>query len=290
MLLRFLAICPVLCIPGILLFLGACDSINRAQADGDMLLAEVYNHKLYQSEFKNAYPEFTSESDSLMRLRIYVENWVRDKLLLNQAEKYVSDKLDIDKLVDDYRASLMVHHYEKEWVESRIDTSLNVKELLEYYDENQDQYQLEKTILRCHFIKFEKAIARYDSLRIWWNSNEKHDFIRLVEFCNEQAELYMLDEEVWYKVDEITQLLPAGSLSESSMRPGRTYNFSDQDYSYFIRILESVQKQETAPFTYIQEQAMRYIMHQRKLTLLEQMKNELYRKELDGREIKIYID
>lgn len=290
MFLRFLEISPVFLVTGILLCFGACDLGNRAQVDGDMLLAEVYNYRLYRSEFDNTYPEFPSESDSLMRLQIYVENWVRDKLLLHQAEKFVSDKLDIDKLVDDYRASLMVHHYEKEWVESRIDTSLNVNELLKYYDENKDQYQLEKTILRCHFIKLEKATARYDSLRIWWNSNEKQDFIRLVEFCNEKAELYMLDEEVWYKVDEITQLLPAGSLSESSMRPGRAYSFSDENYTYFIRILESVRKQETAPFTYIQEQAMRYIMHQRKLTLLEEMKNELYREELKGRDIKIYIE
>jgi hypothetical protein len=167
---------------------------------------------------------------------------------------------------------------------------LDVSELLEYYDKNKDQYQLQKTIVRCHFIKLENEKANFDSLSIWWNSNDEKDFFRLVEYCNDQSELFMLDDEEWYKVDEITQLLPAGTLSESSMRPGRTYNFTGEGFTYFIRILESIEKKETAPFAYIQEQAMRYIMHQRKLTLLQELKNELYKQELEGREIKIYIE
>ena len=132
--------------------------------------------------------------------------------------------------------------------------------------------------------------ADQDSIRFWWNSVNTEDFFRLVEYCNENADLFMLDEEKWYEVDEITQLIPAGTLSERSMQAGREYAFSDNEFAYFIRILESVQEEDTAPFTYIQEQAERYIMHQRKLTLLEQLRNELYENELSSRKVKIYVE
>ncbi len=274
----------------LLIFIACQSGADTPETPDDTLLAEVYNQKLYASTIEGILPENSSEEDRKMRTRVYVENWVKDQLLLHEAEKNMSDKLDIDKLVRDYRASLLIHHYEKQWVESRIDTSINISELLSYYDKNRDQYQLQKTIVRCYFIKLPEAEADMDDIRDLWNSEDESDFVRLVEYCNAHADLFMLDEEKWYEVDEITQLIPAGTLSERSMQAGREYAFSDSDFAYFIRILESVQEEDTAPFTYIQEQAERYIMHQRKLTLQEQLRNELYEKELSSRKVKIYVE
>lgn len=274
----------------LLLGVNACQSGNNPESPDDILLAEVYNQKLYASAVAGILPGNISEEDRKMRTRVYVENWVKDHLLLHEAENNMSDKLDINRLVQDYRASLLIHHYEKQWVESRIDTSINISELLAYYDKNRDQYQLQKTIVRCYFIKLPEADADRDNIRDWWNSEDNSDFIRLVEYCNEHADLFMLDEEKWYEVDEIAQLIPAGTLSERSMQTGREYVFTDSSFAYFIRILESVQEEDTAPFTYIQEQAERFIMHQRKLTLQEQLRNELYEKELSSRKVKIYVE
>lgn len=265
-------------------------SEQDSREEGDVLLAEVYENRLYHSDLKEMLPEGLSEADSLMRLRILVENWIQDRILLHEAEKNVASEIDIDQLLEDYRSSLLIHNFEQRIVDEKIDTSVSQRELEEYYEKNKDQYLLESTILRCHFIKISKDKGGLDDLREWWRSSAPEDFVDLVAFCNDSADLYMLDEFSWYQVEEITQLLPAGTLSESSMRPGRTYQFSDEEFIYFLRLLESVKRQENAPLSYIQGQAKRYIMHQRKLTLLENLKNELYQKELEGREVKVYID
>ena len=258
--------------------------------DNDPVLAEVYDHQLKYSDVDELIPNPISEQDSLMRIRALVENWVRETLLLHKAEMAMSPDIDLDKLIEDYRSSLLVHNYELELIEAELDTSISSAELQSYYEANRDQYQLESTIVRCHFIKVANPVTEQDSLRKWWNSESEIDFQKLVKYCNNNSEIFMLTDSTWYKVDEITQLLPSGTLSQQSMQAGRTYQFSDPAYEYYIRVLEQVKNQEIAPLSYIQSQAKRYIMHQRKLTLLEQIKSDLYNEEIKGKEVKVYVE
>lgn len=276
------------CMLGI--FFLACQPTVQNQDLSDPILAEVYDYQLPLSSILELLEKTTSKEDSLMRLRILVNAWVREKLMLHNAEDIVPKDLNIDQLVNDYRSSLLVHNYERILVEDQVDTMVSQQELLDYYNKNKDQYQLESTIIRCHFIKTTQDQPKKDSLEKWWKKPDQSSFSKLIKYCNDYAELFMLDDNTWYKVEEITQLLPAGSLSESSMRAGRNYQFSDEQYDYYLRIHEAVKNKEIAPLSYIEGQATRYIMHQRKLTLLEKIKNDLYQEGLTSRFVKINIE
>ncbi|MDX1408769.1 MAG: hypothetical protein R3330_11565, partial [Saprospiraceae bacterium] len=91
------------------------------------------------------------------------------------------------------------------------------------------------------------------------------------------------------KVEEIESLMPAGTLSPQNMRRDRALTFTDDQYEYYLRILESVLSTEIAPLSYIREQAERYIMYTRKLERLEAIKEDLYREGMAGDQIKIFI-
>ncbi len=269
----------------------SCNPQIEETDDNEVVLAEVYDHRLTYSDIAELIPHPTTQEDSLMRLRAIVENWVREALVLHKAEMAISPDIDIEKLIEDYRSSLLIHNYELDLIESQMDTTVTPEELQRYYEANMDQYQLESTIVRCHFIKLPRPIDNRDSLRVWWESESPADFRKLIRYCNEQqVEIFMLTDSTWYKVDEITQLLPPGTLSQQSMKAGRTFQFSDETSEYYIRILEKVKNQEIAPLSYIQSQAKRYIMHQRKLTLMEKIKSDLYKEEIQGNEVKIYVE
>lgn len=274
----------------LVLLITGCQQKQLEEKINDPLLAEVYKYKLYFSEIEELVTSTESEKDSLVRLHILVDNWVREKLLLHQAENITAPDLDIEKLLADYRSSLLVHNYEKILIQDQIDTTVSKQELNDYYEKNMDQYQLESTIIRCYLIKTKSENAMKEKLEEWWDSEKSEDFKKLVEYCNKNAELFILDSTQWYKVEEVTQLLPAGSLSESSMQENRDYKFSNETHTYYLRILESVKNKEIAPLSYIEEQATRYIMHQRKLTLLEQIKNDIYEEGLKSRFVKINVE
>ncbi|MDX1477265.1 MAG: peptidylprolyl isomerase [Saprospiraceae bacterium] len=256
----------------------------------DPVLATVHNKTLRLSDATEFIDPGQAPQDSIAQLRSYVEQWAREMLLLHEAERNLPDDIDLATLIEDYRASLIVSNYEKELVESSLDTVITDAELQAYYEKNKEQYQLERSIIRCHFVQIKKPVTNRREFRRWWDSDDPRDFARLVDYCNNNnAELFMLEDSTWYKVEEIEALLPAGTLSPQNMRRDRTLTFTDDQYEYYLRILESVLSTEIAPLSYIREQAERYIMHTRKLQLLESIKEDLYNKGIEGDQIKIFI-
>ncbi len=91
--------------PFILLLLWRCSSQPAVKAD-DQLLAQVYNKNLYASELADVVPEGTNPTDSSLLVTAFVQRWIRDQLLMYEAERNIPKDLNIDELVRDYRASL----------------------------------------------------------------------------------------------------------------------------------------------------------------------------------------
>ncbi len=261
-----------------------------AGSEQDQLLAEVHGRRLYMSDAQSILaPQMTTE-DSISRLRAFVQLWVNEAVLLHEAEQRLGPGIDLDDLVRDYRNSLLISNYEKNIVETRVDTVITQQELQGYYQRNKDQYQLERPIVRGYFVKIDRQVDSLSEFRSWWDSRDSIDFEQLAAFSARNAEVFLLEDSTWYTVSDIEGLMPPGTLQSQNMRPNTSLRFTDDDYEYYLRITESVLSREIAPLSYIREQAVRYIMHKRKLDLLEQIKQDLYQKNLEQNQIKIYVE
>ena len=221
----------------------------------------------------------------------YIDRWIKESVMMHEAEKNIPTDLQISKLVEDYRSSLVMHQYEKTVVESLLDTAVVEEELLRYYEANKSQYVLESTIVRCHFIKVpttapEKAVQKMEKI---WRERDRSDkeFNQLLDLCNQHAATFYLSDSIWYKLDLISQAMPSGAVNENVIRSNEVFQLENEDYYYFLKILDIRDKKEIAPLPYIREQAKRVILHQRKLALLEerhriQRKSQINNRNWDG--------
>ena len=259
------------------------------QATEDPILATVHDQQLRLSHASNYISEGATSKDSLSQLRSYVEQWVREMVLLHEAEQRIPTGLNINELVLDYRNSLIISNYEKDLVETQLDTVITMQELQEYYQRNREQYQLEHTIVRGHFVKLPSSSDSLRQFREWWDSSEPDDFQNVISYSIRHADVFILEDSTWYKVDELERLMPPGTMRSENMRPNTSFRFSDDDFEYYLRISESVLSREIAPLSYIREQAERFIMHKRKLELLEDIKRSLYDRDIQENHIKIYV-
>ena len=82
--------------------------------------------------------------------------------------------------------------------------------------------------------------------------------------------------------------MPSGAVNENVIRSNEVFQLENEDYYYFLKILDIRDKKEIAPLPYIREQAKRVILHQRKLALLEEIKEDLYQRATSRDNIKIY--
>jgi hypothetical protein len=262
-----------------------CSNDNAPKA-GDKLLAQVYNKNLYRSELEGIVPEGTNPGDSALIVSAYTQRWIREQLLMYEAERNIPKDLNIDKLVRDYRASLVRYNFEEQIIAQKLDSTISETELKTFYENNKDQFQLESSILKCQLIKIPQQAPQSELNKLWYSRSET-DLDKLALFAKQWASFALLDREKWYKLDEIAAFLPKGTLTSDNVGSRREGTLSDGDFRYYYRVIENVQGKTTAPFDYVREQASKVILHRRKQDLLDKWKEDLYQKELRRENVKI---
>ena len=267
--------------------LFSCTSDEEQRPENDILLAKVHDQTLYVSDMPGMFPEGTSSEDSVMIIENFVRRWVRDAVLMHEAEKNISQDLNIDKLVRDYRASLVRHNYEEFLVTEMLDSVVTKEELTEYYEMSKEQFQLEAAVMRCLFIKFPSDHPDAERVRTWWEGNEPQDLQLLQSWAASNAKVSYLNDSLWFKVSEIAAFLPKGTLNEDNVVAKRDFRQKDGEYDYFFKMIELVKRREIPPLSYVEGQARKYILHRRQTKLLEDLKEQMYEKELQDNNVHI---
>ena len=75
-------------------------------------MARVFDKYLYLDEIRSIIPRSVSSEDSITMANSYVNNWVRQSLILHKAEINLSaDQNVFEKQLEDYRRSLIIFEY-----------------------------------------------------------------------------------------------------------------------------------------------------------------------------------
>lgn len=267
----------------------SCQQGKQEDENKSQVLATVFEKKLYLSSLDGMLPERATAEDSAVIINAFVDRWVKDALLQREAERNIPKDLNIDNLVRDYRASLVQHNYEATLISEQLDSIVSQEELNNFYEHNKEQYQLDKPIIQCRFIKVKLPIEHPNELRALWNSNEPEQQQKLLNFCAENAEMYILGDSLWYKLEDISKEMPEGTLTPQNIKFRKEFTQKDNEYQYFFELFKVKNKKEIAPLAYIEEQARKVILHNRKIKLIEAAKEGLYEKEKRLGNISIFF-
>ena len=272
------------------LALWCCACQKNANTSGsNRVLTTVYNRTLYLSDMEGMFPENASHADSLQIINAFCDRWIREQIIMTEAEKNIPKDLNLDELVQKYRESLILSNYEEQLTKIGLDTTISDNELHTFYEKNKEQYQLETPITRCYFLKIQKPAPQADSLSKWWNAPKSgNNLTKLKTYAKAYAKAYILEDSVWTRVDKVAEMLPKGTLTSENMSSSKELTTTDSDFQYYFHAFSLMNKQEIAPLSFIREQASKYILHQRKIQLLERKKQEMYDNELRKNNIKIY--
>jgi hypothetical protein len=273
------------------LSLGSCNPNFTEKEDvEDTLLAEVRQQKLFLSELQNLFHENLSPEDSIALVHAFTQRWVKDQLLLAKATENIPADMNIERLVRDYRQSLILTNYEQLLVESRLDSNIPEQELIDYYEENKEQYILEKPIARYHFLKIPLTAKNRNQALKWWSNPTPTSMKRLRHYAGQYAPVSMLEDTVWTSLDDLLLITSPSITAVEELKAGKEIRYQDKDFQYLLRILETRSIFEVAPLGYIRERASRTILHQRKIELIEKIKEGLFDMEMRNNNLKIYTN
>lgn len=272
----------------LVLLVAACSTPVKETNEGDILLAQVHNKKLHVSDMPGMFPKGATASDSVLIIDNYVRRWVRDAVLMHEAEKNVPQDLNIDKLVRDYRASLIRHNYEDMLVNSQLDSVVTEIELTDYYEKHKQQFQLEAPVMRCLFLKFPSNHSQKRKVQDWWANADSTSFELLQSWSKTNAPVSYLNDSLWYKVSEIASYLPKGTITEDNVAAKKDFRQDDGEYTYYFKMMELVKRREIPPLSYVEGQVRKHILHRRQNKLLEDLKESMFSREMSNNNIQIY--
>jgi len=275
-----------LCFLGLLIGPG-CNQLSKPERQikvGDILLASVEDRKMYYSDIEGMISA-VNDQDSLAQLNSFIEAWLTRNVVLNEAEKKIYQDLDIDKLIDDYRSSLILHNYRQALIQKDLDTIITPSQEEEYYNSNKDQYLLAEPICKARIVKIPDNAKRIERFYRNW---KKNDTAAVNKYILENAIFDTSIDDEWHTIDHYLSYLPESKFKSKDFSKKGDIQKHDGEFEYFIKVIEYKKQNEIPPLSYVREQMRKVIINYRKKELLEKIEKNLYQNYLQANKIKVF--
>lgn len=263
----------------VLFVAAAAYGCSKAKTDTQEIpVAKAYNKILYLSDLADIVKGTKSSDDSIMKVNAFIDQWLRQQILLYNAEQILDDeKKDVERQLEEYRKSLLIFNYEREYVNAHLDTAVTEKEIKEFYDSHQDDFILKTNIVKANYLILDKKSPRLDKVRIWFRSDSERERKQLHEYAFQYGINSFFDNEAWLPFDELLKQIPIKTYDkEEYLRNNRFIETQDSSYIYLVNIKGFKIKDSVSPLSFETENIRTMILNKRKLKLVEDLERSIY--------------
>ncbi|MBA3971711.1 MAG: peptidyl-prolyl cis-trans isomerase [Bacteroidetes bacterium] len=264
---------------------------STTEKDGSRIaIARAGDDYLYSDEIRDIVPAGTPAIDSTELIRKYIDNWVRESLVIQKAESNLTEEQkNVDKQLRDYRNSLITYSYEKELVKQKLDTIVAETDIVDYYNNNKADFELKDNIIKVIYVKVDKKAPGIDKLKKWYKSDNMKDREQLASYCHQFAANFYLDDNSWLLFDDLLKEIPIQTYNkELFLQNNRFVEVSDSLNSYFVNIKGFKTRNSLSPIEFEKENIKNIILNKRKLQLISKMKEDVYNEGANNKKIEIY--
>ena len=260
----------------LLIFATSCSGFFKKK--NERVLARAYDDYLYESDLKGVVAPGTLPKDSLVITRIYIESWVRQRLIIQQAEKNLTGaQMDFTKQLENYKNSLTIFAYENALVKQNLDTLITDEETQNYYDANQQNFLLKDNIVLVQYVKLPLKSVISKQIKKLLNSDDQSDKTLLTELCEKNAADYFLDNENWLLFNDVLKQIPVKTYNqEEFLKNHRDLEYQDSMYVYLVRFKDFKIKESVSPLNFERQRIRDIILNKRKIDLIGRMQDDIY--------------
>jgi len=265
------------------LLLAVCAACRR---NADPVVAQVYQYKLYASEVRQGMPVGLSQEDSLTLVRDFIDTWVKEKLVLHEAEKKLSPReKNFDKEMMDYRNSLLINrYYDKLWSQDTVANRVTDREISDFARSLDSRYTVDKEIVRVNYVKLPSNSSLVEPVKslLFDEHRRVEEKETLVAMLGDSIE-YLLDDEAWLYLDDLQNEV-AFEIDASAKGNARRIEKEVGDQKVLLVILDYRSQRSVNETKEERAAAGMLLMNQRRTDFINQYVQDLYDKALkDGK-------
>lgn len=267
----------------VLLLLASCQS-NMEESP---LVAKVYDYELRMDDLAGLVGEGVSEEDSVAIVDNYVDQWVRQKVILAKAEKNVKD--DFSRQMNEYRNSLLTYAYEQQIVAQLMDTVVTDGQMEEYYEANGDQFLLKNAIVKAVYVAAPRRNVADGRLKglVYKQPFRDEDVVEMQSIASRIHATGSYDANAWIPFYTLQSVVPITTYNEGLyLKQNRTIVLSDDSTTWYVRILDYKISDEVAPLEVQKDNVRAIILNHRKLDIINRLQSDLLKEAEDGGHVK----
>jgi len=248
------------------------------EEEKELVLAEVGDEKLVWDKAKRYVPAFFTTEDSVQKVERYIDSWITNKLLISTAK--TDGEIDFDALdvkVNKLKEDLIIHEYNSNYIRNNLDTAISLRDVEKYYIENRKNFILKEKVIKGSFIKIRDVSPLVPDVRKAFASKDTSALVKLKEMSQSQATNYLFSEDNWISLKSIlsnVSFLNRNEIDKLLLRKELVKEYKND--IYFIRINEIKNEQDIAPLEIKMETVKSIILNERKLHLIESLKDTIY--------------
>lgn len=235
----------------------------------DATIARVGRKELKYSDIAEAIPANLSGADSVSFVKLYVDKWFVRQLKLEEADRLFSgSEKDIEKLVEDYRQSLLMRKVDQYYVDEQMNTDFTDKDIADYYNTHKSDFILDRTLVRGRILRFDASYRQSKKLmeqmraaassqaaaKTFSDVCEKNDFLLIDNRAEWVSFADFLSNLPTTRTQDYTSLLDKSGIQEMKANDAR----------YYFDFTSVCRKGNVAPLEMVSDNIRRILLTQRR--------------------------
>ncbi len=249
---------------------------------GKTPLVELNGSVLYEEELVNALPPGYSGQDSIDFAEKYIRNWVEDVMFYQNAIRNIPDTKDIDRLVENYRRSIIEHEYQRRLLDQKFSTQITDEEIEQFYNENSRLFEQNESLVKGLFLKIPAKAPELAKIRRLYVQIDDASFEEIEKYSIRNSARCEFFYENWRPLAEIEMLLPQSDIPlESMLEEKRSLEFKDEENIYLLNISELISKGGIEPLEYAHGKVRVLLTNNNEVEYMKKVREELYQSALE---------
>ena len=248
------------------------------------IIAVVDGMHLHIDDVRRDMPAGITDTDSVTFVRMYVENWILNRLKIKRAEQVLSSSDDIERLVEGYRQSLIMRQLDQYYIDKMLETEITDKQIAAYYRANSAAFKLDHNVVQGVVVKTPKGFRNTTTLTTAIRNSAKGGDWQELDAMAEKHSLDVVNmTSQWVSYSDFLSNLPterSRSYNDLITKSGVQQMTSDDAIFYFI-ITDRALKGEIAPMASVESDIRRRLYAERRADVVADYEAELKRESVD---------
>ena len=261
----------------ILLFLFFIGCTKTAPDQSRVPILEVEGKFLYEDQIALIIPPNVSTEDSIQITESYIRKWATDVLLYENAKRNVTNKVEIDNLLDDYRKSLTIHQYQQNLMQQRLPKQPSEAEIQLFYQKFQDQFILKEGLIKGILLVLPNGAPKVEDVKKWVKLGDAKSLEQIEKYSLQNGLSYDYFVDHWVSLNEILKTMPLQTDAQNNPALiNKFYEVNDSLKHYMLNIDSIKRVGDIEPYELAKEKISNIIISRLKSDFIINFEDELY--------------